>query len=89
MKINRILVASILCITLLLCGCGASDYRTTEYDQQQFNEASDLIFDANVFNQNLKVLYFHDEEREVGIWLFCGYREGGISVLPDIEYLSK
>ena len=32
------------------------------------------------------VYFFHDAEREVGIWVFAGGYKGGISVLPDADY---
>ena len=34
------------------------------------------------------VYYYHDEEREVGIWLSLGFNKSGIAVLPDSEYME-
>ena len=34
----------------------------------------------------ISVYFFHDAEREVGVWVFTGGYKGGISVLPDSEY---
>ena len=34
------------------------------------------------------ISYYHDEEREVGIWIFRHRGKGGIAVLPDKDYLS-
>ena len=35
------------------------------------------------------IVYIHDEEREVGIWLFIGGLKAGLAVLPDSEYKSE
>ena len=32
------------------------------------------------------IYFYHDEARGVGVWVYDGFRAGGVAVLPDSEY---
>jgi len=68
---------------LLATGCGSLTSDTLEQLEEELPPRAEVKLESSD-----RVVYYFDKIHQVGIWIFYGYKRGGLAVLPRDQFAN-